>query len=303
MDYKRVLFLLASVILAISVLIVIIFFKLQNCENGSTPTTTEFDGGRAYLDVANQMAFGPRPVGSEAHAKEIGYIQTQLQSSGWKVEVQVLTSNGHPIQNVIAKRGKGAPWIILGAHFDTRLYADRDPDPANRQLPVPGANDGASGVAILLEIARDLPSRMDKQVWLVFFDAEDNGNIPGWDWILGSREFVAHLSGKPDAAVIVDMVGDANLDIYMEATSDKVLNDEIWGQAADLGYSQFHPIVKNSILDDQTPFLQAEIPAVDIIDINYPYWHTVNDTIDKVSASSLEIVGKTVLTWLLKYNN
>jgi Zn-dependent M28 family amino/carboxypeptidase len=166
---------------------------------------------------------------------------------------------------------------------------------------VPGANDGASGVAVLLELSRDLPSTLDSQLWLVFFDAEDNGGQKGWDWIMGSRAFVANLQGKPDAVVVVDMVGDANLDIYMEANSNQILKDEIWQQAAALGYNQFLPKVKNSIIDDHTPFLQAGIPAVDIIDFNYPYWHTTNDTLDKVSAASLDVVGETVLAWLLNY--
>jgi glutaminyl-peptide cyclotransferase len=125
--------------------------------------------------------------------------------------------------------------------------------------------------------------------------------LAGWDWIMGSRAFVANLDGKPDAVVVVDMVGDASQQLYMEANSNKSLKEEIWQQAADLGYNQFYPRVKNSIIDDHTPFLQAGIPAVDIIDIDYTYWHTTNDTVDKVSAASLDAVGETVLAWMLKY--
>lgn len=261
-----------------------------------------FDDQRAYQDVEYQMALGPRTIGSAAHAKTITYIQDQLKPNGWHVEVQELNVGGHPIQNVIAKRGKGSPWIILGAHYDSRFTADQDPDPAKRQQPVPGANDGASGVAVLLEIGRILPSRLDKQVWLVFFDAEDNGELMDWDWIMGSRAFVDSLSGKPDVAVILDMIGDANLDIYMEASSNQILTTQIWKQAADLGFQQFYPKVKYSMIDDQTPFLQAGIPAVDIIDFDYPYWHTTGDTLDKVSAASLDAVGETILQWLLNYS-
>jgi glutaminyl-peptide cyclotransferase len=260
-----------------------------------------FDEQRAFRDIEYQLSLGPRTIGSDAHTKTVSYIQDQLRDEGWKVELQEFDEGGHPIQNVIAKQGKGTPWIILGAHYDSRFLADQDPSPANRQLPVPGANDGASGVAVLLEIGRALPSRLDKQVWLVFFDAEDNGDLMGWNWIMGSRAFVAHLQGKPDAAVIVDMIGDASLDIYLEANSNKFLKVEIWQQAADLGYEQFHPKVKYSMMDDHTPFLQAGIPAVDIIDFDYKYWHTTNDTLDKVSAASLDAVGETVLAWLLKY--
>jgi Zn-dependent M28 family amino/carboxypeptidase len=136
------------------------------------------------------------------------------------------------------------------------------------------------------------------EIWLVFFDAEDNGRIQGWDWILGSRAFVDGLSGKPDAVVIVDMVGDMNLEIYKEKNSDQELTESIWGVAAQLGYHQFKPTPKYAMLDDHTPFLQAGIPAVDIIDFDYPYWHTSQDTADKVSANSLEAVGETLRTWL-----
>jgi Zn-dependent M28 family amino/carboxypeptidase len=163
---------------------------------------------------------------------------------------------------------------------------------------VPAANDGASGVAVLLELARTLPEG-EVPVWLVFFDAEDNGRIEGWDWILGSREFVANNPIRPQAVVIVDMIGDADLNIYKEQNSDPALTNAIWAVARDLGYGdRFLPEYKYSILDDHTPFLEAGIPAVDIIDFDYPYYHTLEDTPDKVSPQSLEIVGKTLWTWL-----
>jgi Zn-dependent M28 family amino/carboxypeptidase len=205
------------------------------------------------------------------------------------------------IQNVIGKRGTGVPWIILGAHYDTRMFADRDPDPENHRQPVPGANDGASGVAVLLELARVLPTNLTGEIWLVFFDAEDNGDIVGWDWILGSKAFVDLLDGQPDAVVIVDMIGDRNQDIYWEKNSDLGLTREIWGVAENLGYAdRFISYPKYRILDDHVPFLEVGIPAVDIIDFDYPAWHTVNDTIDKVSAQSLETVGDVLYHWLLE---
>jgi glutaminyl-peptide cyclotransferase len=278
---------------------VILVFGDRLLQRGTT--TPYFDEQRAFRDIEYQLSLGPRTIGSEAHTKTIDYIQDELRDESWKVEVQEFNEEGYTIQNVIAKRGKGTPWIILGAHFDSRFFADRDPNIDNRKLPVPGANDGASGVAVLLEIGRALPSRLDRQIWLVFFDAEDNGNMTGWDWILGSRAFVANLDGKPDAVVVVDMVGDASQQLYMEANSNKSLKEEIWQQAADLGYNQFYPRVKHSIIDDHTPFLQAGIPAVDIIDFDYTFWHTTNDTVDKVSAASLDAVGETVLAWMLKY--
>lgn len=294
-------FYIAGIVVVLGALLTITFLIYLNHNESKGNVVPVFDAQRAYQDVEYQASLGPRTIGSEAHAKTITYIQDQLRMEGWKVEVQELNEGGHPIKNVIAKRGRGSPWIILGAHFDSRFNADQDPDPTKRQLPVPGANDGASGVAVLLGIGRVLPSNLDKQVWLVFFDAEDNGDLGDWNWIMGSRAFVASLTGKPDAAVVVDMIGDANLDIYMEGSSNQSLKEEIWKQAADLEYQQFYPTVKYTMIDDQTPFLQAGIPAVDIIDFDYPYWHTTSDTADKVSASSLDAVGETVLEWLLKY--
>jgi Zn-dependent M28 family amino/carboxypeptidase len=153
---------------------------------------------------------------------------------------------------------------------------------------------------VLLELARSLPEGT-VPVWLVFFDAEDNGNIEGWDWILGSREFVANNPVQPRAAVIVDMIGEVDLNIYKELNSNPELTDEIWAVARELGYeTKFIPEYKHSMLDDHTPFVQAGIPAVDIIDFDYPYWHTVQDTPDKVSAESLDTVGETLFIWVVQ---
>lgn len=264
------------------------------------PDATSFDGLRAFEDVKTQVAFGPRIPGTEGHAEVREWMREQLESAGWQVEVQESEAMGHPVFNVVAKRSDEPPQIILGAHYDTRMFADNDPDSANHSLPAPGANDGASGVAVLLELARSLP-KDSANVWLVFFDAEDNGRIEGWDWILGSREFVANNPIQPRAVVIVDMIGDADLNIYRERNSDPALMDEIWSAAAGLGYqNQFVPQYKYSMIDDHTPFLEAGIPAVDLIDFDYPYWHTVDDTPDKVSPESLEAVGRTLWTWIVE---
>ena len=262
------------------------------------PASVSFDGQRAYADVQTQVAFGPRSPGTDGHAQIVAWMRAELESAGWQVEVQESEALGHPVQNIVAKRGDASPQIILGAHYDSRMYADNDPDPANHTQPVPAANDGASGVAVLLELARTLP-KDSVPTWLVFFDAEDNGRIEGWDWILGSREFVKNNVLQPRAVVVIDMIGDADLNIYKERNSNAGLTDEIWGVANSLGYEkQFIAEDKYSMEDDHTPFLEAGIPAVDIIDFDYPYWHTVGDTTDKVSAESLEVVGKTLWTWI-----
>ena len=266
-------------------------------------------------DVVYQESLGPRIPGSQAHTSTVDWIMRSAAESGWQVDLQEGRSPDQPaefsLRNIIASYGSGRPWLVLGAHYDSRLIADKDPDPAKQALGVPGANDGASGVAVLLELARILPVYLDTppagsrpragQIWLVFFDAEDNGRLPGWDWILGSRYFVQNLDELPDAAIILDMIGDAELNITQEKNSDPRLVQEIWDTAAVLGFQRwFIPQPGPGILDDHTPFLQAGVPALNIIDYDYAYWHTSQDTSDKVSAESLRMVGETVLTWLVQ---
>ncbi len=263
------------------------------------PDSVSFDSSRAYADVQTQVAFGPRIPGSAGHAQVREWMRTELESAGWQVEVHESERLGHPIYNIIAKRNAEPPQIILGAHYDTRMFADNDPDLTKRMEPVPGANDGASGVAVLLELARSLP-KDTTPTWLVFFDTEDNGRIEGWDWILGSRAFAEEIPIAPRAVVIVDMIGDADLNIYLEKNSNVAIRTEIWNTAASLGYGDvFINQEKFSMLDDHTPFLEKNIPAVDIIDFDYPYWHTVQDTPDKVSAESLHAVGDTLWHWVV----
>ena len=263
-----------------------------------------FNGERAYLDVVAQMEFGPRTPGSIAHDQTIDYISQQLTNAGWLVQQQEMLFKGKQIKNILATRGsqqseEKAEWIIIGAHYDSRLKADRDTEKMKRSEPVPGANDGASGVAVLLELARVLPEDMDVNVWLVFFDAEDNANISTWEGILGSRAFVNSLIELPDAVVILDMIGDADLNIFIEKNSDITLVSSIWGTAASLGYTNiFIPFPKHGIIDDHTPFLNEGIPAVDIIDFDYAFWHSTQDTIDKITSDSLQIVGEVVYTWI-----
>ena len=286
-------------------LTVVLFVLATSCSvppetTQPTPLPPVFDGQRALADVEYQVALGPRIPETRGHAEAVEWMIDSLRDSGWQMELQETERFGHPIRNVIAKRGGGSPWLILGAHYDTRILADQDPDINARQEPVPGADDGASGVAVLLELARVLPRNLEGQIWLVMFDAEDNGRIDGWDWILGSSAFAESLAAYPDGVIIVDMVGDADLQIYLETNSDQGLRSEIWAQAAALGHEDvFINEEKFNMLDDHTPFLRLGIPAVEIIDFDFPYWHTTADTLDKVSAESLQTVGETLLAWLL----
>jgi hypothetical protein len=265
------------------------------------PAPLAFDSERALQDVVNQVALGPRVPGSDAHQKAQDYIQQELKSAGWQSKVFKQDINGHTAYNILAIRSGAPPTILLGAHYDSRIQADQDPTPANHLQAVPGANDGASGVALLLGIARGLPVTSTPCA-LLFIDIEDNGNLPGWDWIQGSTSFAADISFRPKAVVIVDMIGDRDLNIYKEKNSDPELTRQIWKTAKNLGYeSTFISDYKYEVLDDHLPFIKKGLRAVDIIDLDYKYWHTTQDTPDKVSAASLEKVGQTLLVWIQNY--
>ncbi|MCX6027439.1 MAG: M28 family peptidase [Chloroflexi bacterium] len=274
----------------------------------SPAAPTPFDGQRAVDIVRAQLAFGPRVTGSPANDQAAEWIVSELRAQGWQADLQPSDYHGTPVRNIWARRGSG-PAILLGAHWDSRRRADRDPQ--RPEAPVPGANDGASGAAVLLELARALDLDWStRQVWLVFFDAEDNGGLDGWEWIVGSTLFARSLAeaearGELDlardvqAAVIVDMVGDFDQRFPLERNSDPALQQVLWAQAAALGYgAQFVSEPGQAILDDHLPFCSLGLPAVDIIDLDYPYWHTTADTLDKVSAESLERVGRTLEAWL-----
>ena len=261
-----------------------------------------FNGNRAFEDVEKQLSFGPRTPGSSSHQDFIDWLMSELEKSGWQSSIQQGEMMGNPVKNILALRGDESPEIILVAHYDSRFFADNDPDPKKQSQPVPGANDGASGVALLVELSRILPDDT-VPVWLLFTDAEDNGRISGWDWILGARYFVSTMPFRPRAVIVVDMIGDRDLNIYRELNSDPVLTSQIWDVAKSLGHeAHFVNETKHSIIDDHLPFLEAGIPSVDIIDIEYPYWHTTEDTLDKISPNSLAVVGETLLQWLLMQN-
>ena len=261
-------------------------------------TAARFDGKRAFEDLRAQMRWVPRDTGTEGWKQTGDYIIAQLRAAGWPVEEQHFTVKGIVARNMIARRGHG-PSIIIGAHYDSRRRADQDPDPGKRQQPVPAANDGGSGVAVLLELARVLqPELLNHEISLAFFDAEDDGELDGWNWGEGSRYMAEHLTVRPVAVVVLDMIGDADLRIPYEQNSTPSLRESIWSTAAALGYKQFVPQLGYAMTDDHTAFLEKGYPAVDIIDFDYPPWHTTSDTLDKVSAESLAAVGTTIQVWL-----
>ncbi|MDX1662824.1 MAG: M28 family peptidase [Candidatus Promineifilaceae bacterium] len=261
-----------------------------------------FDGEHAYTFLLEQMAFGPRYPGSPGHEAVGDYIIAELGDLGWEVEEQPLSYRGVGGRNIIGRANAGAGTVIIvGAHYDTRRVADESPG-ALAQQPVPGAVDGASGVAVLLELARVLDlDAVPNEIWLAFFDMEDQGSggMPGWPWIVGSSFMAEQLTITPEAMVLVDLVGDADQQLYYEGNSDPVLREQLWRIAADLGYGDSYiPEVKYTVIDDHVPFANLGIPAVDIIDFDYPYWHTVEDTADKASPESLLRAGRVIEVWL-----
>lgn len=255
-----------------------------------------FNGERAYEYALDQCALGPRPSGSEAGWATGDYIVARLRERGWDVEVQEFEYHGVHLRNIIGKLGHG-PVIILGAHYDTRPVADRDPEHPNE--PIIGGNDGASGVAVLLQLAEVLPRHdLSNEVWLAFFDAEDRGRLDGWPRCVGSSYMAESLTVNPAYVVVVDMVGDPDQQLYYEGNSDVALREALWAIASDLGYGKFIPRVRHTLIDDHLPFAERGISAVDIIGLNYGYWHTTGDTCDKVSSQSLEPVGRVLEEWL-----
>jgi glutaminyl-peptide cyclotransferase len=266
-------------------------------QEGSTESRS-FDGERAYQYALDQCEIGPRPPGTEAGWATGDYIITQLEDSGWQVDTEEFEYRGVKLRNIVGKLGQG-PLVVLGAHYDTRPVADRDREHANQ--PIMGGNDGASGVAVLLELAEVLAQReLEHEVWLAFFDGEDSGNLQGWPFCVGSSYMAEHLPVEPAYVIVVDMVGDTRQELYYEGNSDPALRDRLWDIAAELGYEEFVREVRHSLVDDHLPFVNAGIPAVDIIDFDYPYWHTVEDTCDKLSGESLERVGRVLQEFLAR---
>ncbi|HYF63889.1 MAG TPA: M28 family peptidase [Herpetosiphonaceae bacterium] len=265
----------------------------------SVPGT--FSGEQALRYAETQLQWQPRDTGTPGGQANGDWIIQTLVAAGWQVEEQYFgVPENTSGRNIIAKRGSG-PLVLIGSHYDSRRFADQDPDIQKRQLPVPAANDGASGAAVLLELARVLtPERLNEEVWLVFFDAEDNGDIAGWGGTLGSAHMARRLPRAPAAVVVVDMIGAADQQIYLEQSSTEALRAEIWQVAADLKYAAFIPQVKHSLTDGHSAFLAQGYPAIDVVDFDYPHRHTTADTLDKLSAPALESVGRTLEVWLTR---
>ena len=267
----------------------------------ATVRTSPFNADRAFADLKSIVAFGPRPAGSEALARTRAYIVDELQKAGLKAELdefEAVTPRGRKkMTNIRASRPGTRPGTIaLVGHYDTKIFTN---------MTFVGANDGGSSAAWVLEMARATKDlRLQNTLEFVFFDGEEA--VVEWtddDSVYGSRHDVerrlkAGTLNQLKALILVDMIGDKNLAIPKESQSTEWLTTTIWNTAKSLGYTREFPTTEQTISDDHIPFLNARIPAVDLIDFDYgpghSYWHQAGDTLDKTSGQSLKIVGDTV---------
>ena len=277
---------------------------------------TGFDGQRSYRYLAEQCNIGPRISGTAGNKILQDRMVDHFRDMGAQVEVQAfqarhpLTADPVEMANVVARWfPERARRVVLGAHFDTRPRPDSEPNPRNRSLPFLGANDGASGIAVLMELAHLMPDLKTKVgVDFVAFDAEElvYGDIG--EYFLGSRHFAEQYRVRSAregyqyiAAIVVDMVGDKRLQIYpdhLSATHAPKLVQEVWSIARRQRARAFRNGRGHDIRDDHVPLIEVGIPAIDIIDFDYPHWHRASDTKDKCSAASLAQVGRVLAEWL-----
>lgn len=283
----------------------------------SVSPQTAFSGAAALAHVKTQLDFGPRIPGTEGHRRAGDWIVAQMRATADTVVVQSwnhVTARGDtlPLRNVLARfRPEVADRVLYLAHWDTRPVSDEAADPRQRTLPVPGANDGGSGVALLVALAEALKAAPPSVgVDLLFVDGEDYGDFAAnQDVLIGSTYFAEHLPSadyRPLFGVLWDMIGDRDLRIPQEPNSVRGAPEvvqRVWGVADALGYgSVFVPEAGVAVTDDHIPLLNKGLRVIDVIDLDYQsptgesYHHTPNDTLDKVSAASLQVVGDVALT-------
>jgi hypothetical protein len=280
--------------------------------------TTEFDGEAALKYAAAQVAFGPRVPGSDGHRKAGDWIVAELKARGATVVQQTWTHTTKagkklPLRNILARFNPQATERVLYlTHWDTRPTADNESDPANQMKPIDGANDAASGVGLFVALADALQKQPSKYgVDLLFVDGEDYGDFgpPLVDVLLGSTHFARNLPDQgyqPVFGVLFDMIGDADLRIAVEDNSAQRAPDvvnRVWSKAEAMGRGDvFVRRSAGAITDDHVPLLDAGLKVIDVIDLDYgpgnSYHHTLQDTMDKISAQSLKIVGDVALALL-----
>ena len=300
------------IILKIILTISTIIF-LSNCNN----TVPEFDQENAFQYLIAQCEFGPRNPNSKGYKQCLDYLQNTLVGFADTVFLQpfvlddLVNEKSYDLTNIIARFKVGDPQqLLIGAHWDTRPWADEDPDIEKRNDPIIGANDGASGVAVILELARILnASPPPIGITLVLFDGEDMGRSgTPKSYAQGSLAFAKDLPiEKPDEAIILDMIGDAELHIPIERNSyrqNRQLVKKLWSMAEELSLDAFESRIVYTLYDDHVPLWdEARIPAIDIIDFDYPnsyanYWHTTQDLPENCSAESLGQVGTLLVHYI-----
>jgi hypothetical protein len=278
---------------------------------GPAAAEPAFPTDEAWSYLLAQCEMGPRNPGSAGHERCAEWIAATLEGWGYRVERHRFEmpdpygSGALKLVNLRAWRpGATGPVLALAAHWDTRPRAERDPDPARREQPILGANDGASGVAVLMALAH-LCSRQPPPgpVEFLFFDGEDYGKPSQiGDYLLGSRRFVRdHTGYRPVQLILLDLVGGRHLQLPMERNSlamAPALVQELYRRAAELDLGAFMARPGYEAFDDHVPFLAAGIPAVDLIDLEYPEWHTQADRPEACDPASLDQVGTLLVHYL-----
>jgi len=278
---------------------------------------TAFDGEKAYTYLHEQCDIGYRNPGSTGHQKALDYYRNFFIELADTFILQTFEqeipddSVSFTLTNVVAGFNPGGENpLLIGAHWDTRPRADHDPDPKKRSLPILGANDGASGVAVLMHLGELLQKNQPKRsIYLVLFDGEDYGYSGSLEYYcMGSEYFAKNLPiPKPSEAIVIDMIGDKELNIPIERqsySSHPELVKKLWSLAKIRDYSEFQHKFGNYIHDDHVMLIEhAGIPSVDLIDFEYPnryqnFWHTSMDTPDKCSPHSLEVVGQVLYDYI-----
>ena len=288
-------------------LLILLPILITSCGSKKYP---KFDKVEAFSYLNKQCEIGTREPGSEGIKLCREYIKDTLIKNKAVVKEQKFTAKirGKEVQsvNILASfNPRLSRRILLGAHYDTRPWADKDKNPDVHSKPIPGANDGASGVAVLLEIAEIISQNEPQEfgVDMVFFDLEDSGSYDDdQSWCKGSQYFSENFSGdKPEAAIIIDMIGDKDLHIPMEYFSyhnSPVLTSDIWKIANNLGFTSFQNKIGIPIYDDHYPLLEKGFNVIDIIDMDYKYWHTLQDLPKNCSSKSLFEVGQTLINYI-----
>lgn len=291
-------------------------------EAQATVSSYAFSPDSAYAFVAKQVEFGPRVPGSQAHRLCGDWLSAKLKGYGADVTEQtasLTTFDGTriPMRNIFARINPDAEKrILLLSHWDSRPWADHDPDDAKHSSPVDGANDGASGVGVLLELARNFAdSKGNIGIDILLCDAEDWGEESNDEsWALGARHFAGNLPEQgymPSAAILLDMVGAPDATFmreYFSQLANPALADEIWSTAKSLGYGDmFVNRMGSAVNDDHVELIKAGIPTIDIIDYRegsgfFSGWHTSADNMDAISRQTLGAVGKVLETYIKKNN-